>query len=88
MELKLMKDLKDYRNLQELLRGKDVKLDLQLPIQVIISKRYGESKPSRQSELQNIRLWQIGRHQYLMFFANVAWKKYKEYKSPQSPGFT
>lgn len=61
--------------------GPDTKLNLQVPIQLITSKRYEEGKPSKQSELQYLRLWQCGRHQYLMFFANLSSAKYKEYKS-------
>ena len=61
--------------------GPNIKLQLQVPIELITSKRYEENKTSKQSELQYLRLWQCGRHQYLMFFANSSSAKYKEYKS-------
>ena len=64
--------------------GPDVKLHLQVPIQFISSKRYEEGKAVRHSELQYLRLWQCGRSQYLMFFANASTNKYKEYKSASS----
>ena len=73
--------LLDYRAFQELLMGPDVRLNLQVPIQLITSKRYEEGKLVKHSELQYLRLWQYGRSQYLMFFANMSTIKYKEYKS-------
>ena len=73
--------LLDYRAFQELLMGPDVRLNLQVPIQLITSKRYEEGRLVRHSELQYLRLWQYGRSQYLMFFANVSSNMYKEYKS-------
>ena len=72
--------LLDYYAFQELLMGPDVKLHLQVPIQLITSKRYEEGKLVKHSELQYLRLWQYGRSQYLMFFANMSSNKYKEYK--------
>lgn len=73
--------LLDYRAFQELLMGPDVRLHLQVPIQLITSKRYEEGKLVKHSELQYLRLWQYGRSQYLMVFANMSSNKYKEYKS-------
>ena len=73
--------LLDYRAFQELLMGPDVRLNLQVPIQLITSKRYEEGKSVKHSGLQYLRLWQYGRSQYLMFFANMSSNKYKEYKS-------
>jgi hypothetical protein len=61
--------------------GPGTKLKLQVPVQLITSKRYEDSKASKQSELQYLRLWECGRHQYLMFFANCSSARYKEYKS-------
>lgn len=61
--------------------GQDVKLKLQVPVQLITSKRYDESKPLEQSKLQYLRLWSFGRHQFLMFFCNSTSNRYKEYKS-------
>ena len=60
--------------------GNDVKLQLQLPVQSITSKRYDESKPSRQAKFQYLRLWQSGRHQFLMYFCNMTSEKCKEHK--------
>ena len=76
--------LLDYRVFQELLMGPDVKLHLQVPIQLITSKRYEEGKLVKHSSLQYLRLWQYGRSQYLMFFANMSSNKYKEYKRPST----
>lgn len=73
--------ISDYRNFQELVMGNGVKLESQIPVQLVALKRYGEGKPLRQSELQNLRLWRLGRHQYLMFFCNLTSRKYKGYKS-------
>jgi len=64
--------------------GQDVKLKLQVPIQLVTFKRYNEGKPSTQSELQYLRLWQSGRYQYLTFFCNVTTGKYREYRSQLS----
>ena len=60
--------------------GQGVSLKTQIPIQVISSKRYEEGKLVKESGLQNLRLWQLGRHQYLFFFCNLTTEKYKEYK--------
>ena len=60
--------------------GKDIKLQLQLPVQSISSKRYDERKPSRQVKLQYLRLWLLGRHQFLMYFCNMTSEKYHEHK--------
>lgn len=70
----------DYRRFQEMLMGPNVKLQLQVPVQSITAKSYKESKPSKQSQLQYIRLWQSGGHQTVMFFANVSSNKYKEHR--------
>ena len=59
--------------------GPGISLQSEIPVQAISSKRYDE-RDEKQSELQNIRLWQLGRHQYLLFFRNITIKKYKEYK--------
>jgi hypothetical protein len=64
--------------------GQGVKLQLQVPIQSITFARFNEGKPSKQSELQNLRLWQFGQFQYVMFFCNVTSGKYREYKSQSS----
>ena len=69
----------DYRRFQELLMGLDVKLQLQVPVQTIMAKRYEESRPSKLSSLQYLRLWQSAGRQTLMFFANVSSSEYKEY---------
>lgn len=69
----------DYRSFQELLMGPDLKLHLQVPVQSIMAKRY-ESKPSEESQLQYLRLWQASGRQTLMYFANVSPKKYKQYR--------
>ena len=66
--------------------GPDVRLNLQVPIQLITSKRYEEGKLVKHSGLQYLRLWQYGRSQYLMFFANMSSNKYKEYKSASISG--
>ena len=58
--------------------GRDVRLVLEIPIQFITVKRFNDKKMIRQSELQNLRLWQRGRHQYIMFFANLTTEKHKE----------
>ena len=76
----------DYRRFQEMLMGADVRLQLQIPVQSITAKKYVESKPSKESELQYLRLWQSGGRQTLMYFANLlldkhgAPGKYREYK--------
>lgn len=61
--------------------GQDVKLRLQIPIKLITSKRWEDKKSAKQSELQYLRLWQAGRHQYLLFFANASTNKYKDFRS-------
>ena len=61
--------------------GPDIELNLQVPVEHITSKRYEEGKLVKHSGLQYLRLWQYGRSQYLMFFANMSSNKYKEYKS-------
>lgn len=75
----------DYRRFQELLMGADMRLQLQIPVHSITVKKYEESK-NKESELQYLRLWQSGRRQTLMYFANHltdkdgAPGKYREYK--------
>lgn len=69
----------DYRRFQELLMGPDVKLELQVPVQSITAKKYEESKPKKESQLQYLRLWNSCRGQTLMFFANLSSKEYREY---------
>ncbi|KAF6231112.1 hypothetical protein HO173_010612 [Letharia columbiana] len=69
----------DYRRFQELLMGPDVKLQLQVPVQSITASRYGESRPTKESRLQYLRLWQSGGRQTLMYFANSSLTKYREY---------
>ncbi len=61
--------------------GQGVKLQLQVPIKLITSKRWEDKKAAKQSELQYLRLWQAGRHQCLIVLANLSSSKYKEYKS-------
>ena len=39
----------DFRNVQELLMGKDVKLTVQLPVQLVTFKRYEEKRSSKQA---------------------------------------
>lgn len=70
----------DYSRFQELLMGPDVKLQLQVPVQSITAKKFEESKPKKESELQYLRLWQSGGRQTLMFFANLLSSKYREYR--------
>ncbi|KAL9064336.1 MAG: hypothetical protein Q9161_008936 [Pseudevernia consocians] len=76
----------DYRRFQEMLMGADVRLQLQIPVQSITANKYVESKPSKESELQYLRLWRSGGRQTLMYFANLlkdkhgAPGKYREYK--------
>lgn len=70
----------DYRRFQELLMGPDIILQLQVPVQSITAKRYEDSKPAKESQLQYLRLWQSGGCQTLMFFANLSSGKYREYK--------
>lgn len=71
--------MEDYYRFQELLMGPDVMLQLQVPIQSIAAKRYEESKATKESQLQYLRLWQAGGHQTLMFFANLTSNKYRGY---------
>ena len=71
----------DYYRFQELLMGPDVALQLQVPIQSIAAKKYGESKPIKESHLQLLRLWHYDGHQTLMFFANLSsTTRYREYR--------
>ena len=70
----------DYRRFQELLMGPDVKLQLQVPIKSIAAKKYEESKLTKESQLQYLRLWHFGGRQTLMFFANLSSNKYREYQ--------
>ena len=70
----------DYRRFQELLMGPDVTLQLQVPIKSIAAKKYEESKPVKESQLQYLRLWHFGGRQTLMFFANLSSNKYREYR--------
>ena len=58
--------------------GLDVRLISEIPIRFVTFKRFNERKTVRQSELQNLGLWQCGRHQYVMFFANCTARKHKE----------
>ena len=60
--------------------GPGTELQLQIPIQSITAKRYGERKPSEESRLQYLRLWQSGGFQTLMFFANKSSNRYREYR--------
>ena len=69
----------DYERFQELLMGLDVRLQLQEPVHSITARKY-ENKPSRESRLQYVRLWQSGGCQTLMFFANLTSEAYREYK--------
>ena len=73
--------IEDYRRFQELLMGPNVNLQFQVPSQSITAKRYEESKPSKESHLQYLRLWQSSGRQTLMFFANLSSNKYREYKT-------
>ena len=69
----------DYRRFQELLMGPNVSLQFQVPFQSITAKKYEERKPSKESQLQYLRLWQSNGRQTLMFFANLSSNKYREY---------
>lgn len=70
----------DYLKFQEILMGPDVKLQLQVPVQSIKSKNYEIKRPTSESQLQYLRLWEFNGCQTVMFFANVSSKKYREYK--------
>lgn len=70
----------DYRRFQEILMGPDVKLQLQVPVQSITSKRYEVNRPTKESQLQYLRLWEFSGCQTVMFFANISMTKYREYK--------
>ena len=70
----------DYRRFQEILMGPDVKLQLQVPVQSITSKRYEVNRPTEESQLQYLRLWDFNGCQTVMFFANLSSTKYREYK--------
>lgn len=70
----------DYRRFQEMLMGPGVKLQLQVPIQSISVKRFNAGNSAEESRLQYLRLWQYGRRQTLMFFANLTSSKYREYQ--------
>ena len=59
--------------------GPEVKLQLQVPIQSITAKKF-EKSATKESHLQYLRLWQSGGRQSMMFFANLASIKYKEYR--------
>ena len=72
------KSIEDYRRFQELLMGPNVNLQFQVPSQSITAKKY-EGKPSKESQLQYLRLWQSNGRQTLMFFANLSSNKYREY---------
>ena len=72
--------LGDYRRFQEMLMGPDAKLKFQVPLQSISAKKYEESKPTKESQLQYLRLWQFGGRQTMMFFANLSSNKYREYR--------
>ncbi|CAD6593106.1 MAG: hypothetical protein ASARMPREDX12_006840 [Alectoria sarmentosa] len=69
--------IKDYERFQELLMGPDVKLQLQVPVQSITAKKYEESKTTKESQLQYLRLWESDGRQTMMFFANLSSTKYK-----------
>lgn len=69
--------IKDYERFQELLMGPDVKLQLQVPVQSITAKKYEESKPTKESQLQYLRLWESDGRQTMMFFANLSSTKHK-----------
>ena len=71
--------IEDYRKFQELLMGPNVNLQFQIPSQSITAKKYEESKASKESQLQYLRLWQSNGRQTLMFFANLSSNKYREY---------
>ena len=73
------KSIEDYRRFQELLMGPNVNLQFQVPCQSVTAKKYDESKPSKESQLQYLRLWQSNGRQTLMFFANLSSNKYREY---------
>ena len=75
------KSIEDYRRFQELLMGPNVKLQYQVPSQSITAKKYEESKPSKESQLQYLRLWQSNGRQTLMFFANLSSNEYREYNT-------
>ena len=70
-------DAANYHRFQELLVGPNVKLQLQVPVQSIMAKRY-EKKLEKESQLQYLRLWHYGGRQTLMFFANLSSGKYQE----------
>ena len=72
-------DPEHYRGFQELLMGPDVKLQLQVPIQLITAKKF-EKSATKESQLQYLRLWQSGGRQSLMFLANLSSIKYREYR--------
>ena len=69
----------DHRRFQELIMGPDIKLQLQVPIQLITAKKF-EKSATKESQLQYLRLWQSGGRQSLMFFANLVSTKYREYR--------
>ena len=71
--------IEDYRKFQELLMGPNVTLQFQVPFESIRAKKYEESKPSKESQSQYLRLWQSNGRQTLMFFANFSSNKYREY---------
>ena len=73
------KNEKDYTRFQEILMGPNVKLQLQVPIQSITSKKYEINRPTKESHLQYLRLWQFSGCQTIMFFANISSTKYREY---------
>lgn len=51
---------------------------LNAPVDYIAYQRQGESRPSKQSERQYLRLWKDGRGQTIMFHANNS-GQYLEY---------
>ena len=75
------KSIEDYRRFQELLMGLNVNLQFQVPSQSIKAKKYEERIPSKESQLQYLRLWQSNGRQTLMFFANLSSNKYREYNT-------
>ena len=73
--------IEDYHRFQELLMGPNINLQFQVPSQSITAKKYEERQPSKESQLQYLRLWQSNGRQTLMFFANLSSNKYREYNT-------
>ena len=68
----------DFWAFQENIIGK--KLLLNAPVDHIAYQRFGESKPSKQSETQYLRLWKDNQGQTIMFHANYS-GQYMEFDS-------